>query len=34
MPRMWRYLDRCLANPEMAGLKAWFDRNVIREPQA
>jgi len=34
MPRMWRYLYRCLADPELAELKAWFDRNVIREPQA
>ena len=34
MPRMWRYLDRCLEAPEMAPLKAWFARNVAREPQA
>jgi aminoglycoside/choline kinase family phosphotransferase len=34
MPRMWRYLDRCLEAPEMAPLKAWFARNVVREPQA
>jgi N-acetylmuramate 1-kinase len=34
MPRMWRYLDQCLADPELAGLKAWFDKNVTREPQA
>ena len=33
MPRMWRYLDQCLADPELAGLKAWFDRMVIREPR-
>jgi len=33
MPRMWRYLDRCLEAPEMAPLKAWFARNVVREPQ-
>jgi aminoglycoside/choline kinase family phosphotransferase len=33
MPRMWRYLDRCLADPELAGLRAWFDRNVTREPR-
>ena len=33
MPRMWRYLDRCLEAPELAPLKAWFARNVVREPQ-
>ncbi|HXQ46841.1 MAG TPA: phosphotransferase [Caulobacteraceae bacterium] len=31
MPRMWRYLDRCLADGELAGLNTWFDK-VIREP--
>jgi aminoglycoside/choline kinase family phosphotransferase len=25
MPRLWTYLDVCLANPAMTGLKAWFD---------
>jgi aminoglycoside/choline kinase family phosphotransferase len=28
MPRTWRYLERNLADPDMAGLKAWFDRHV------
>jgi aminoglycoside/choline kinase family phosphotransferase len=28
MPRLWRYLDRCLADPTLADLKAWFDANV------
>lgn len=28
MPRTWRYLERNLADPQMAGLKAWFDANV------
>jgi aminoglycoside/choline kinase family phosphotransferase len=32
MPRMWGYLDRCLADPELAGLRSWFDRHVTREP--
>ncbi|MFN3521184.1 MAG: N-acetylmuramate/N-acetylglucosamine kinase AmgK [Phenylobacterium sp.] len=31
MPRMWRYLDRCLADPELAPIKAWFDRNIPAE---
>lgn len=28
MPRTWRYLERNLEDPAMAGLKAWFDRHV------
>nr|MBP9232666.1 phosphotransferase [Phenylobacterium sp.] len=28
MPRLWGYLDTCLADPEMADLKTWFDANV------
>ena len=31
MPRMWTYLDRCFAEPSLAPLKAWFDRNVTPE---
>jgi len=31
MPRMWRYLDRCLAEPGLAGLKAWLDRHAPSE---
>jgi aminoglycoside/choline kinase family phosphotransferase len=31
---MWRHLDRCLEAPELAPLKTWFARNVVREPQA
>jgi len=31
MPRLWGYLDRCLADPEMASLKAWFDRHAPPE---
>ncbi|HLK23248.1 MAG TPA: phosphotransferase [Caulobacteraceae bacterium] len=34
MPRMWRYLDRCLADSELAPLRRWFDRHVVREPVA
>lgn len=25
MPRLWRYMDACLAHPALAELKAWFD---------
>jgi aminoglycoside/choline kinase family phosphotransferase len=28
MPRTWRYLERNLADPQLAGLKAWFDRHI------
>jgi aminoglycoside/choline kinase family phosphotransferase len=28
LPRMWRLLDRNLAHPDLAELKAWFDRHV------
>jgi N-acetylmuramate 1-kinase len=31
MPRLWGYLDRCLADPQMANLKAWMDRHVPPE---
>lgn len=31
MPRMWGYLDRCLADPTLGDLKAWLDRHVPRE---
>lgn len=28
MPRMWGYLDRCLRDPALSGLKAWLDRHA------
>jgi aminoglycoside/choline kinase family phosphotransferase len=28
LPRVWGHLDRCLAAPELAPIKAWLDRNV------
>jgi aminoglycoside/choline kinase family phosphotransferase len=34
MPRLWRYLDRCLADPAPPGLKAWLDRHVPIELRA
>ncbi len=26
MPRLWTYLDRCLADPQLSALKSWMDR--------
>ena len=34
MPRLWRYLDRCLANPDLADLKAWFANHAPSEARA
>lgn len=34
MPRTWRYLERNLTDPAMAGLKTWFDRHVPAEARA
>lgn len=31
MPRLWGYLDRCLADPGLAGLKGWLDRHAPAE---
>ncbi len=31
MPRTWRYLERNLSHPDLAGLNAWFDRWIPRE---
>jgi aminoglycoside/choline kinase family phosphotransferase len=31
MPRLWTYLDRCLADPALARLKVWFDTHVPAE---
>jgi len=31
MPRLWGYLDRCLADPQLATLKAWLDRHAPAE---
>jgi aminoglycoside/choline kinase family phosphotransferase len=28
MPRLWAYLDRCLADPALGRLKIWFDTHV------
>lgn len=34
LPRLWRYLDSCLADPRLTGLKAWFDRHVPAEARS
>ena len=34
MPRTWRYLERDLADPTLAGLRGWFDRHVPPEARA
>ena len=31
MPRLWRYMDRCLAAPALAELRTWIDRYVPPE---
>jgi aminoglycoside/choline kinase family phosphotransferase len=28
IPRLWRYMDACLAHPQLAPLKAWLAQNV------
>jgi aminoglycoside/choline kinase family phosphotransferase len=28
LPRVWRYLRRCLMHPVLADIKAWYDANV------
>ena len=34
LPRLWGYLDRCLADPALADLKAWLDRHIPAEARA
>ena len=34
LPRMWRLLERNLAHPDLADLKAWFDRYAPAEVRA
>lgn len=31
LPRLWRYLDACLADPQLKAVKAWFDKHVPAE---
>jgi hypothetical protein len=28
IPRLWCYLERDLAHPQLAGLKGWYDRHM------
>ena len=30
MPRLWGYIDRCLAGPGLEAFGAWLDRYVPR----
>jgi tRNA threonylcarbamoyl adenosine modification protein YjeE len=34
VPRLWRYLERDLAHPELSSLRAWFDRHLGPELRA
>ncbi len=34
MPRTWRYLERNLTDPALAGLKSWFDAHVPTKARA
>jgi hypothetical protein len=34
MPRLWRYLDRCLADPDLTDLRAWFENHAPSEARA
>jgi aminoglycoside/choline kinase family phosphotransferase len=34
MPRLWRYLDRCLADPAPPGLRQWLEAHVPAEARA
>jgi len=34
MPRLWRYLDRCLADPAPTGLRAWLAQHAPAEARA
>jgi N-acetylmuramate 1-kinase len=31
MPRLWGYLDRCLADPALSELKTWFDTYIPQD---
>jgi aminoglycoside/choline kinase family phosphotransferase len=31
LPRVWRYLERDLEHPSLAGLKSWYDRTIPKQ---
>jgi aminoglycoside/choline kinase family phosphotransferase len=34
LPRVWRYLERDLAEPALADLRAWYDRVIPRDKRS
>ena len=34
IPRLWRYLERDLAHPQLSALKSWYDRHLPAEARA
>jgi aminoglycoside/choline kinase family phosphotransferase len=34
LPRVWGYLERDLAHPALADLRAWYDRVIVRDKRA
>lgn len=34
IPRLWRYLERDLAHPELSRLKSWYDRHLAADARA
>lgn len=34
LPRVWTYLERDLAHPALAGLRAWYDRVIPKDKRA
>jgi hypothetical protein len=34
LPRVWGYLERDLAHPALADLKAWYDRTIPQDKRA
>jgi aminoglycoside/choline kinase family phosphotransferase len=34
LPRVWGYLERDLAHPALAGLRAWYDRTIPKDKRA
>jgi aminoglycoside/choline kinase family phosphotransferase len=34
IPRIWRYLERDLGHPDLAGLRAWYDHHIPADVRA